>query len=116
MQLVRIYRCLCDLTRLRLLHLLRAGPLCVCHLQAILREPQAKVSKHLAHLRRAGLVECARRGHWMIYRLPDPPPPALAAHLACLHDAAREHRVFRTDAARREILDTSCPPPLRRTG
>jgi ArsR family transcriptional regulator len=113
MELVRVYRCLCDLTRLRLLHLLQAGPLCVCHLQAILREPQAKVSKHLAYLRRAGLVVGERQGHWVIYRLPSAPPPALAAHLACLQDAAREHRLFRVDAARRArlITATAAAPP-----
>jgi ArsR family transcriptional regulator, arsenate/arsenite/antimonite-responsive transcriptional repressor len=46
-KLVQIYQCLCDETRLRLLHLLLQGPLCVFHFQAVLGEPQAKISRHL---------------------------------------------------------------------
>ena len=51
MKLLQIYRCLCDETRLRILHLLAQGPLCVCHFQTILRLPQVAVSEHLAYLR-----------------------------------------------------------------
>ena len=86
MSLVRIYRCLCDPTRLRLLHLLGAGELCVCHFQEILGEPQVKVSKHLAYLRAHGLVEARREANWMVYRLPARPSRELAATLACLQD------------------------------
>jgi len=57
MNLVQIYRCLCDKTRLRILHLLKQGPLCVCHFQDILQVPQVAVSKHLAYLRKTGMVE-----------------------------------------------------------
>ena len=83
MDLVRIYECLCDRTRLRLLALLGGGPLCVCHLQEILGEPQVKVSKHLAYLKERGLVEASREGNWMVYSLPAKPPRELAANLAC---------------------------------
>ena len=100
MELVRIYECLCDVTRLRLLHLLAEGPLCVCHFQAVLGEPQAKVSKHLGYLRRHGLVEVRRRGNWKIYSLPRRRPRELAANLACLQDCARENPVFQRDRAR----------------
>ncbi len=48
MSLIQIYQCLCDETRLRILHLLQDGELCVCHFQQILEEPQVKISKHLA--------------------------------------------------------------------
>ncbi len=51
MDLIQIYQCLCDPTRLRILHLLTQTPLCVCHFQEILGEPQVKVSKHLSYLR-----------------------------------------------------------------
>lgn len=100
MDLVRIYECLCDLTRLRLLNLLQHGPLCVCHFQAILREPQVKISKHLAYLRARGLVVAKREGQWMIYALPQKAPRALRANLACLQDCAQEQKVFRADLAR----------------
>ena len=70
MELVEIYSCLCDLTRLRILNILGQGPQCVCHFQEILGEPQVKISKHLAYLRERGLVEVERAGNWMIYELP----------------------------------------------
>jgi ArsR family transcriptional regulator len=100
MDLVRIHECLCDRTRLRIMNLLLDGPLCVCHLQEVLREPQVKVSRHLAYLRRRDLLAAERCGQWMIYRLPADPPPALAAQLACLQDAAAEEAVFRQDRQR----------------
>ena len=73
MELVQIYECLCDETRLRLLNVLAQGPLCVCHFQEILCEPQVKISKHLAYLRARGLVEVERQGNWMVYELPPKP-------------------------------------------
>jgi DNA-binding transcriptional ArsR family regulator len=59
MKLVSIYECLCDATRLRLLNLLLQGPLCVCHLQAVLGESQVKISKHLSYLRARGYTATA---------------------------------------------------------
>jgi ArsR family transcriptional regulator len=100
MGLVQIYQCLCDQTRLRILHLLHEGPLCVCHIQEILGEPQVKISKHLAYLRTRRLVEVRREANWMIYRLPVRPPRELSANLACLQDCAQEDPVFRRDAAK----------------
>jgi len=103
-ELVKIYECLCDATRLRILHLLTEGPLCVCHFQAVLREPQVKISKHLAYLRTRGLVTCERQGNWMIYRLPVRPSRELRRNLACLQDCVAEQSVFRRDLARRRAL------------
>jgi ArsR family transcriptional regulator len=100
MELVEIYACLCDLTRLRVLHILGQGPLCVCHFQAILGEPQVKISKHLGYLRARGLVTCERDGKWVIYALPAKLPAELEANLACLQDCVRENPVFRRDLAR----------------
>lgn len=104
MDLIKIYECLCDRTRLRLLNLLLQGPLCVCHFQEILREPQVKISKHLAYLKRHGLVEAERCANMMIYQLPEDRPAQLQANLACLQDCVREERVFRDDAARLERI------------
>ena len=58
----RMFRALSDRTRLRILHLLLPGELCVCHLVDVLDLPQPKVSRHLAYLRRAGLVHRPERG------------------------------------------------------
>ena len=116
MNLVRIHECLCDRTRLRIMHLLLRGPLCVCHLQKVLGEPQVKVSRHLAYLRERGMVEVERRGQWMIYHLPDKPSPVLSAQLACLQDCAGEEKVFRGDLERlakldRAALSAACGSP-----
>lgn len=100
MDLVSLYGCLCDRTRLRIVHLLMEGPLCVHHLQDALDERQVKVSKHLAYLRREGLVSPERCANMMVYRLPAKPSKVLRAHLACLQDCAGEERVFRDDLAR----------------
>ncbi len=99
MSLVRIYECLCDETRLRIIHLLLRGPLCVCHIQEVLGLPQARVSQHLAYLRERGMVESARRGTWMIYSLPERPSPELKRHLACLQDCAGGDKRFAVDLA-----------------
>jgi ArsR family transcriptional regulator len=101
MELIRIYECLCDRTRLRILNLLLCGPLCVCHFQVVLGEPQVKISKHLNYLRRRGLVAARREGNWMIYALPIKTSRELRANLACLQDCARAQPVFKRDLARR---------------
>ena len=126
MDLVAIYQCLCDRTRLRVLNLLCQGPLCVCHFQRLLGEPQVKVSKHLAYLRAHGMVVATREANWKIYRLPSRPSRELKANLACLQDCAREQPVFRRDREKLRLLrgkfaDSSplcCPAPgaARKTG
>jgi ArsR family transcriptional regulator, arsenate/arsenite/antimonite-responsive transcriptional repressor len=97
MDLVRIYECLCDKTRLRILHLLAQTPLCVCHFQEILNEPQVKISKHLAYLRTRGLVETSQEKNWIIYSLPEKPDRELQANLKCLQDCVQTEPVFRRD-------------------
>jgi ArsR family transcriptional regulator len=67
--LTSIYAALADPTRLRILSLLRDGEICVCHIHASLDVPQPTASRHLAYLRKAGLVEARRDGVWMHYRL-----------------------------------------------
>ena len=67
-----IFNALADETRLRILNLLNVGELCVCDIIKILKAPQSKVSRHLAYLRRAGLVEGRKDGLWMHYRLSKP--------------------------------------------
>lgn len=110
--MVRIYQCLCDETRLRLLHLLLKGPLCVCHFQSVLAEPQVKISKHLGYLKARGLVVANRSGNWMIYALPAEKARSveLKANLACLQDCAAENPVFKRDLERLKKLDLACAP------
>jgi len=100
MELIQIYECLCDRTRLRIIHLLCQGPLCVCHFQDLLSEPQVKISKHLGYLKDRGLVEATREANWMIYSLPKKRPRELEKNLACLQDCAAGDATFRRDLER----------------
>lgn len=63
------FRAFSDQTRLRILHLLMGGEICVCDIVAILKIPQPTASRHLAYLRRAALVATRRKGPWMYYSL-----------------------------------------------
>jgi ArsR family transcriptional regulator, arsenate/arsenite/antimonite-responsive transcriptional repressor len=67
--LVSFFSALADPTRLRLLHLMKEGEICVCFLQGVLQTNQPKISRHLAYLRKAGLVEARREGKWMHYKI-----------------------------------------------
>src|SRR2546423_13488861 len=111
MDLVQIYQCFCDRTRLRILHLLTRSPLCVCHFQDILGEPQVKISKHLAYLRERGLVDVEREGNWMIYSLPTKRPAELERNLKCLQDCAQSDQVFARDLKKLARLRKSCCEP-----
>ncbi|WP_407334424.1 metalloregulator ArsR/SmtB family transcription factor [Enterovibrio sp. 27052020O] len=67
---VTFYKCLADETRLKTLMLVQhEGELCVCELMAALEESQPKVSRHLAHLRKSGLLSDRRQGQWVFYRI-----------------------------------------------
>jgi len=97
--LTEIYSALADPTRLRILALLKDGEICVCHIHDSLKVPQPTASRHLAYLRRAGLVAARRAGVWMHYQLVPPQDPVVAAVLtAALHAlshtdvAARDHK------------------------
>ncbi len=111
MDLVQIYQCFCDRTRLRILHLLAQSPLCVCHFQTILGEPQVKISKHLAYLRDRGMVEVERDKNWMIYSLPKRRMLELDANLKCLQDCAQSDKVFARDLKNLEALRKKCCEP-----
>lgn len=121
MELINIYECFCDRTRLRILHLLGSGPLCVCHFQELLGEPQVKISKHLGYLKTHGLVIATRSANWMVYSLPEKQTPELRKNLACLQDCAREDPVFRKDAEKlkklcgkfKESSPICCPPKTK---
>ena len=99
-ELIQIYQCFCDETRLRILNALSRGPLCVCHLQELLDETQVKVSKHLGYLKEKGLVEAKRHQNWMIYALPSARPVELDSNLRCLQDCVQSNPVFKSDLRR----------------
>jgi len=122
MNLVTLYECLCDMTRLRILNLLQNGPLCVCHIQDILDEPQVKVSKHLGYLKSRDVVTASREGNWMIYALPEKSarPAALSAAISAFEQSAPEKAIFKRDLAKLSKTDLTCSPlpvkTIRKTG
>lgn len=68
-----LYMALADKTRLRILNLMRdRGEVCVCFLVDVLGESQPKISRHLASLRSAGIVEARRDGKWIHYKITAP--------------------------------------------
>src|ERR1700752_3220938 len=84
--LTSVYAALADPTRLRILSLLSEDEICVCHIHASLDVPQPTASRHLAYLRKSGLVEARREGIWMHYRLAPVANPVVAAVVkAALH-------------------------------
>jgi ArsR family transcriptional regulator len=80
--LATLFKALSDETRLRIVALLSVRELCVCHIEAALEAPQPTVSRHLANLRAAGVVEARRNGSWMYYRLAEQPDPQVQQQLA----------------------------------
>jgi DNA-binding transcriptional ArsR family regulator len=122
-KLLSIYKCLCDETRLRILNLLTVSPLCVCHIQSVLRKSQVVTSQHLAYLRERGLVVGTRYQNWMISSLPKDRPAALESNLKCLQDATQTEPVLKKDLERlkkimgaksvRTLLDEGCCAKLK---
>ena len=122
MDLVQIYQCFCDRTRLRILHLLTQSPLCVCHFQTVLKESQVNISKHLRYLKAHGLVEVKQHRNWRIYQLPEKQSFELRRHLQCLQDCVQENRLFREDLKRLKAVSAEassivkdCCAPSRST-
>jgi ArsR family transcriptional regulator len=68
-QLADLFRALADTNRLRIMNILSRQSLCVCDLQSVLDLHQPFISRHLASLRKAGLVRCARTGRRVYYSL-----------------------------------------------
>lgn len=98
--LTDVYAALADPTRLRILSLLDEDEICVCHLHASLDVPQPTASRHLAYLRKSGLVEARRDGVWMHYRLAKIDNPVVASVVtAALH--ALTHTVISVKDERR---------------
>ncbi|MDE2291524.1 MAG: metalloregulator ArsR/SmtB family transcription factor [Elusimicrobia bacterium] len=95
-----MFRAFADETRLRILHLLSLRELCVCDIQAALRLPQSKVSRHLATLRRAGLVLDRKEGLWRHYRLARPEGRFQRGLFGCLGACFEEVDVLKRDSAR----------------
>ena len=99
-----LFKALGDRTRLRILGLLAHGEVCVCDIHGALAIPQPTASRHLAYLRRAGLVATRRDGLWVHYRLADLADPVLQAVLAAAAHAVAHADVTGRDTRRLQRL------------
>ena len=116
-QMETLFNALADETRLRILGLLLTGEICVCDLHESLKIPQPKTSRHLAYLRRTGLVETRREGLWIHYRLGTLADPVLAAIVEAVHHGLAHTDTVQRDAQRLQKRNGCCvPTPDRRTG
>lgn len=99
-----LFKTLSDPTRLRLLNLLACGETCVCELTGTLRVVQPKVSRHLAQLKRAGLVEAQRNGKWMHYRWAKQGDPLVRHVLLGLREWMAEDKGMHNERREREKI------------
>ena len=104
------FRALADRTRLRLLNLLGADEVCVCFFVEILKTNQPKISRHLAYLRRAGIVSARRDGPWIHYRVVEPDDENAAKVLRETMTWLASDREMQKD--RERLVKVCCAPQL----
>jgi len=112
-QLEHVFRALADPTRLRIVGLLAGGEVCVCDLHASLRIPQPKTSRHLAYLRRAGLVDARKEGLWVHYRLAEPDDPTVRTILNAAVHTLSHVSTAQTDRSRLKRTGVQVPVARR---
>jgi len=106
----RMLKALADPTRLRIVGLLQDGEVCVCHIHDSLRIPQSKTSRHLAYLRKAGVVSGEKRGLWVYYRIAQQTSGVAQALLDAARHSATHVTTMRRDAQRLEGETGCCMP------
>jgi ArsR family transcriptional regulator len=102
------FRALADYTRLRLLNLMCETEVCVCFFVEVLRTNQPKISRHLAYLRRAGVVAARREGKWMHYRIVEPKDAHAARIFKEVRAWLKEDSLMQRDRAR--LVKVCCAP------
>ena len=107
-----VFRALADQTRLRILGLLLTGEVCVCHIHDSLKVSQPKASRHLAYLRRAGLVATRREGLWIHYRMATLPDAVLEVIRSTVAHALTHMDVVRKDVERLRKNTGCCAPDV----
>ena len=103
----RLFKALSDPDRIRIVALLTHGELCVCHVEQALQDSQPSVSRHLAMLRAAGVVESRREGNWVYYKLCAQTDPDCRRQLRALVGGFAKRDVLRRDVER--LLQTKGP-------
>jgi ArsR family transcriptional regulator len=112
----RLFKALADRTRLRLLNLIGGDEVCVCFFVEVLGESQPKISRHLAYLRRAGVVEARREGKWMHYRIAEPQDAHAARLFAEVRAWLAEDREMGRDRERLIKVCCAIRPPIQLQG
>ena len=102
------FAALADRTRLRLLNLMRDGEVCVCFFAETLDTNNPKISRHLAYLKRAGLVSGRRDGKWMHYRISEPKNEKASLLFANLMEMLKEDSEMQSD--RQRLVNVCCAP------
>jgi ArsR family transcriptional regulator len=102
----RLLKAYSDPVRLRLLNLLAEREVCVCHLHEALGLPQPTVSRHLAYLRRVGLVDARKEGLWVHYRLAQPSSPLHRSLVESIGPVLADHATLKAD--RERLAQMSC--------
>ena len=105
-----LFKALADHTRLRLINLIGDDEVCVCFFVEVLKINQPKISRHLAYLRRVGVVSARREGKWIHYRLVEPPDPHAANIFREVRAALPNDPAMKSDRARLEKI--CCAPQL----
>ena len=111
--LALLFSALSDRTRLRLLNLMAGKEVCVCYFVEVLGQSQPKISRHLAYLRRAGIVAARREGKWMHYKIVAPQHAGAAQILSETLSVLSEDKTMQTDLAR---FSKACCAPQRLAG
>ncbi len=105
-----LFKALADRTRLRLINLMGDDEVCVCFFVEVLKLNQPKISRHLAYLRRAGVVAARREGKWMHYRIVEPPDPRAANIFREVRASLANDAGMKRDRAR--LAQICCAPQL----
>jgi ArsR family transcriptional regulator len=107
-ELETLFKAMSDPIRLRLLNLIADREVCVCYFVEVIEAPQPTISRHLAYLRRVGLVNARRDGKWMHYSLAMPKPKEAAEVLKASLQAMKSDPAFQRDRAK---LNKACCGP-----
>lgn len=105
-----LFKALADRTRLRLINLMGEDEVCVCFFVEVLKTNQPKISRHLAYLRRAGVVSARREGKWIHYRIVEPPDSHAANIFREVRTCLANDQAMQSDRARLQKI--CCAPQL----
>src|SRR5438034_571907 len=108
--MVLFFQALADRTRLRLINLMGDDEVCVCFLVEVIGPNQPKISRHLAYLRKAGLVSSRREGKWMHYRLEPPLDEHASRILAEVREWIAKDQEMQSD--RKRLVEFCCAPAV----